>query len=53
MNWWLGQFALRISFPWWVFLMAGGITILIAFFSVSVQALKAASGNPVNSLRNE
>ncbi len=53
MNQWLEQFAFRISFPWWVLPTAGGITVLIAFFSVSVQAIRAASGNPVNSLRNE
>jgi putative ABC transport system permease protein len=50
---WLNQFAYHIEIRWWIFLLAGGITVLIAFFSVSFQALKAASGNPVNSLRNE
>lgn len=53
MSVWLNQFAFRISMPWWVFLLAGAITFIIALFSVSFQALKAASGNPVNSLRNE
>jgi putative ABC transport system permease protein len=53
MSQWLDQFAYRINQPWWIFCLAGGITVLIAFFSVSFQALKAASGNPVNSLRNE
>jgi putative ABC transport system permease protein len=53
MNQWLDQFAFHITMPWWIFALAGGITVLIAFFSVSFQALKAASGNPVNSLRNE
>jgi putative ABC transport system permease protein len=53
MSQWLDQFAYRINQPWWIFCLAGGITVLIAFFSVSFQAIKAASGNPVNSLRNE
>lgn len=53
MSQWLNQFAFHITLPWWIFALAGGITVLIAFFSVSFQALKAASGNPVNSLRNE
>jgi putative ABC transport system permease protein len=53
MNQWLKQFAYHISQPWWIFVLAGAITFLIAFFSVSFQALKAASGNPLNSLRNE
>lgn len=53
MDRWLKQFAYHSPMPWWVFLLAGFITLFIAFFSVSFQALKAASGNPVNSLRNE
>jgi putative ABC transport system permease protein len=50
---WLDQFAFRIPMPWWIFLIAAAITFIIALFSVSFQALRAASGNPVNSLRNE
>jgi len=50
---WLQQFAFRISFPWWVFLAAGAISVLISFISISLQAQKAAVGNPVDSLRNE
>lgn len=53
MSQWLAQFAFHISLPWYIFVLSGAITVLIAFFSVSFQALKAASGNPVNSLRNE
>jgi putative ABC transport system permease protein len=40
MSQWPEQFAYRISLPWWIFAFAGGITVLIAFFSVSFQALK-------------
>lgn len=53
MSMWLDQFAFHIAIPWWIFLLAGAITFIIALFSVSFQALRAASGNPVNSLRNE
>jgi putative ABC transport system permease protein len=53
MNQWLDQFAYHITIPWWIFAAAGAITVSIAFLSVSFQAFKAASGNPVNSLRNE
>jgi putative ABC transport system permease protein len=53
MHQWLDQFAFRIAFPWSAFLIAGGITLVIAFVSVSFQAMRAASGNPVKSLRNE
>jgi putative ABC transport system permease protein len=53
MHKWLNQFAYRIDMQWWVFLVAGFITAIIAFASVSSRALRAAKGNPVNSLRNE
>jgi putative ABC transport system permease protein len=53
MNRWLTQFAYHTPIPWWTFAIAGTITFLIAFFSISFKAFKAASGNPVNSLRSE
>ncbi|MDP9081469.1 MAG: ABC transporter permease [Bacteroidota bacterium] len=53
MNWWLGDFAYRISIQWWIFVLAGIISILIAFFTVSFQSIKAALTNPVKSLRSE
>jgi putative ABC transport system permease protein len=53
MNSWLEEFAFRISFPWWVFIVAGALTLVIAFLSISFQAVRAARGNPVKSLRDE
>lgn len=53
MNKWLLDFAYRISIPWWVFILAGGLSILIAFLTVSIQSVKAALLNPVKSLRSE
>ena len=50
---WLNSFAFRIAFPWWVLVAAGAITLVIAFLSISLQALRAARGNPVKSLRAE
>ncbi len=50
---WLQDFTYRISISWWVFLIAGMITMTITFLTVSVQAIKAATANPVNSLRTE
>jgi len=50
---WLQQFAFHISVPWWVFVLAGLVTLIIALVSISFQALRAARGNPVKSLRNE
>jgi putative ABC transport system permease protein len=53
MNSWLHDFAYRINISWWIFLIAGLIAILIAFITVSFQAIKAAIANPVKSLRTE
>ncbi|MEO7047106.1 MAG: FtsX-like permease family protein, partial [Ferruginibacter sp.] len=53
MNKWLEDFAYRISIQWWIFVLAGVIAILIALITVSVQAIKAALANPIESLRAE
>lgn len=53
MNKWLEDFAYRVSIGWWVFLVAGIVALLIALFTVSFQAIKAAIANPVRSLRTE
>ncbi|MGZ5285730.1 MAG: ABC transporter permease [Flavisolibacter sp.] len=50
---WLEDFAYRISIPWWVFLFAGVVAALIAFATISLQAVRAARANPVKSLRTE
>jgi putative ABC transport system permease protein len=53
MNSWLKDFAYRINIQWWVFIAAGIVAALIAFATVSLQAIKAAVANPVKSLRTE
>jgi putative ABC transport system permease protein len=53
MNKWLQDFAYRIDISWWVFVLSGGIALLIALATVSYQAIKAAIANPVDSLRYE
>ncbi len=53
MNKWLADFAYRINISWWIFALAGFLALLIAFISVSFQAIKAALMNPVKSLRTE
>lgn len=50
---WLQDFALRASMPWWIFGLAGGIILLMALFTVSLQSVKAALVNPVDSLATE
>jgi putative ABC transport system permease protein len=53
MNNWLKDFAYRITIGWWVFAVAGIMALLIAFATVSFQAIKAAMVNPVKNLRTE
>jgi putative ABC transport system permease protein len=53
MNSWLRDFAYRTTLPWWIFLVAGAATFLIALATVSFQSLKAAMTDPVKSLRAE
>ena len=53
MNKWLQDFAYRINIQWWMFAVAGILAILIAFATISYQAIKAALMNPVKSLRLE
>jgi len=53
MNKWLEDFAYRVSISWLVFGVAGLLVLLIAAFTVSFQAIKAALSNPVKSLRSE
>jgi putative ABC transport system permease protein len=53
MNKWLSDFAYRTSISWWVFAIAAIVSIVIAFVTISTQAIKAAMMNPVKSLRTE
>lgn len=53
MSKWLQDFAYRINIHWWVFVLAGVLTLLIALATVGFQAIKAAIANPVDSLRTE
>ncbi|MBS1638078.1 MAG: ABC transporter permease [Bacteroidetes bacterium] len=50
---WLKDFPYHIALRWWFFALAGILATLIALFTVSFQALKAARSNPVKSLRTE
>ncbi len=53
MNNWLQDFAYRITIGWWVFAVAGIAALLLALFTISFQAIKAATANPVKNLRTE
>ncbi|HTD98249.1 MAG TPA: ABC transporter permease [Mucilaginibacter sp.] len=50
---WLQDFAYPTQVNWWIFAIAGGLTLVIALLTVSFQSIKAALMNPVKSLRSE
>jgi putative ABC transport system permease protein len=50
---WLAQYKYRTTVSWYLLLAAGFAALLITIVTVSIQALKAAFANPVNSLRSE
>ena len=53
MNRWLTGYTYRISIGWETFFVAGVLAVGIALLTVSFQAVKAATANPVKSLRSE
>ena len=42
-----------IGISWWMFVVAGGLAVVIALITVSFQSIKVAVSNPVKSLRAE
>ncbi len=53
MHKWLENFAYKTTLSWWVFAAAGVIALVIALVTVSWQSWRAATRNPVESLRYE
>lgn len=50
---WLEKFAYRINISWWIFAVAGMITLIISFLTVSWHTWKFATKNPVECLKHE
>ncbi len=50
---WLENFAYRTALHWWIFAVAGFTVLLIALISVSLQSWRAATANPVDSIKDE
>jgi putative ABC transport system permease protein len=53
MHEWLKNFAYKAPVSWWVFAVSMSGMILIALFTLGIQTIRAASANPVESLRTE
>lgn len=52
-NKWLQSFAYRIDLGIWIFIVSGMAALLASFLTISFQTIKAATANPVESLRYE
>ncbi len=50
---WLRNFAYRTTIDWWVFVLSFGAIIFLALITLSFQTIRAATANPVDSLRIE
>jgi ABC-type antimicrobial peptide transport system permease subunit len=53
MHRWLRDFAYRITISWWIFVLAGGITVTISILTISLRVIRAARANPTENLRSE
>jgi putative ABC transport system permease protein len=53
MNNWLKNFAYRTNISLWIFVSSGALALIVALLTVSSHAIKAATANPVESLRYE
>lgn len=53
MSKWLTSYAYHITVSWWIFLMPVVLLLMIVLLVISVEIIKAASANPVKSLRTE
>ena len=53
MDKWLENFVYKTGLNWWIFPLAGAFALISALITVSIQAWKAASRNPVETLRYE
>jgi putative ABC transport system permease protein len=52
-NWWLKNYVYKVEVGVLVYLLAGGILFVIAWVTMGYQSIRAATSNPVNSLRSE
>ena len=53
MSRWLQNFVYRINLEWWLFIISAAGALTIAIITISFHSIKAASGNPIDSLRYE
>ena len=52
-DWWLRNYTYKVEVGIFVYLLAGAFAFVIAWLTMGYQSFKAATSNPVNSLRSE
>lgn len=50
---WLQNFAYHVGISWWIFLVTGMLSMIIALITISAQAIRAALTNAADALRTE
>lgn len=50
---WLQNYPYRADIPWWIFIAAGLIALIITLLTISYQTIKAALINPASTLKSE
>lgn len=50
---WLQDFAYKTKISWWIFALAGFLSLWIALLTASFHSIRAATRNPVEALRYE
>jgi putative ABC transport system permease protein len=53
MNKWLQEYPYRVNLTWWIFILTGVISLIIAIVTIFHRSYQAATANPVRSLRSE
>jgi putative ABC transport system permease protein len=53
MHLWLQDFAYRVNISWWIFVLAGLLSLIIALLVIGFQTIRSAIANPARSLRTE
>lgn len=53
MSSWLESFEYRVGISWQVFVLAGGVSLLVALLAISYQAIKTAWSQPAKTLKCE
>ena len=50
---WQQEFLVKAPLSWWIFVLTGGIAVIVTLLTVSYQTIRASRVNPVEVLKNE